>query len=99
MRYTITCRSSFNAELERQSLIAGLHAPNAAISPKYFYDELGCLLYLAICRLPEYYLTRTEASIFKYARHEFEAFLQQAGFATIQFWQDDSRDFCVFHAS
>lgn len=23
----------------------------------------------------------------------------QAGFATIQCWQDDSRDFCVFHAS
>lgn len=64
MSYTITYRSSFNEELERQSLIAGLLAPNAAISPKYFYDELGCLLYLAICRLPEYYLTRTEASIF-----------------------------------
>lgn len=68
MRYTITYRSSFNAELERQSLIAGLLAPNAAISPKYFYDELGCLLYLAICRLPEYYLTRTEASIFTHNR-------------------------------
>lgn len=64
MRCSITYRSSFNAELERQSLVAGLLAPNAAISPKYFYDELGCLLYLAICRLPEYYLTRTEASIF-----------------------------------
>lgn len=64
MKYTMTYRSSFNAESERQSLIAGLLAPKAAISPKYFYDELGCLLYLAICRLPEYYLTRTEASIF-----------------------------------
>lgn len=64
MSYTITYRSSVSAELERQSLIAGLLAPNAAISPKYFYDELGCLLYLAICRLPEYYPTRTEASIF-----------------------------------
>ncbi len=68
MQYTITCRSSFNAELARQSLIAGLLAPNAAISPKYFYDELGCLLYLAICKLPEYYLTRTEASIFTHNR-------------------------------
>lgn len=68
MRYTITYRSSFNAELERQSLIAGLLAPNAAISPKYFYDELGCSLYLAICKLPEYYLTRTEASIFTHNR-------------------------------
>jgi thiol-disulfide isomerase/thioredoxin len=32
----------------------------ARIAPKYFYDELGCALYGAICRLPEYYPTRTE---------------------------------------
>lgn len=68
MKPAITYRSSFNAELERQALIAGLLAPNAAISPKYFYDERGCLLYLAICELPEYYLTRTEASIFAHNR-------------------------------
>ena len=59
MRYTITCRSSFNAELERQALIAGLHAPNAAISPKYFYDAYGGKLFDRICDLPEYYLTQT----------------------------------------
>jgi dimethylhistidine N-methyltransferase len=64
MSYTISYRLSFNPELERQLLIAELLAPHAAISPKYFYDELGCLLYLAICKLPEYYPTRTEASIF-----------------------------------
>lgn len=70
MRYSITRRASFDAESERQALIAGLLAPQAAIPPKYFYDELGCLLYAAICHLPEYYLTRTEASIF--ARHRDE---------------------------
>ena len=68
MSFTITHLSGFNAELEKQALIAGLHAPDASISPKYFYDELGCLLYLAICELPEYYLTRTEASIFSQYR-------------------------------
>ena len=78
MRYEITRRSSFNAELERQALIAGLLAPKAAIAPKYFYDELGCLLYLAICRLPEYYLTRAEASIFM---HNREAIAGAAGAA------------------
>ena len=36
----------------------------ARIEPKYFYDELGCALYAAICRLPEYYPTRTEGAIF-----------------------------------
>ncbi|MFH1495677.1 MAG: L-histidine N(alpha)-methyltransferase [Pseudomonadota bacterium] len=64
MRCSITRRSSFDAESERQTLIAGLLAPHAAIPPKYFYDELGCLLYAAICSLSEYYLTRAEASIF-----------------------------------
>jgi dimethylhistidine N-methyltransferase len=45
-------------------LIAGLMSPRAALSPKYFYDELGCALYGAICQLPEYYPTRTEVAIF-----------------------------------
>jgi dimethylhistidine N-methyltransferase len=43
---------------------AGLMAPNAQVSPKYFYDGLGSKLFEAICELPEYYPTRTEASIF-----------------------------------
>ncbi|MHB1238590.1 MAG: L-histidine N(alpha)-methyltransferase, partial [Gallionella sp.] len=30
---------------------------------KYFYDALGSRLFAAICELPEYYLSRTEASI------------------------------------
>jgi dimethylhistidine N-methyltransferase len=43
---------------------AGLLAPNAHLSPKYFYDGLGSKLFEAICELPEYYPTRTEAGIF-----------------------------------
>ena len=43
---------------------AGLFAPQAWISPKFFYDPLGCRLFQAICELPEYYVTRTEARIF-----------------------------------
>ncbi|WP_082507471.1 L-histidine N(alpha)-methyltransferase [Duganella sp. Root336D2] len=46
---------------------AGLLAPQASTSPKYFYDSLGSHLFEAICELPEYYPTRTEAAIF--ARH------------------------------
>lgn len=45
-------------------IAAGLLAPAATISPKYFYDALGCRLFQAICELPEYYVTRTEAAIF-----------------------------------
>ena len=45
-------------------IAAGLFAPQASISPKYFYDALGCRLFQAICELPEYYVTRTEAAVF-----------------------------------
>lgn len=51
----------------RDELIAGLSAPHATTSPKYLYDALGSKLFEAICELPEYYPTRTEAAIF--ARH------------------------------
>ena len=48
----------------RTELRAALLATPAFASPKYFYDELGSRLFAAICELPEYYLSRTEASIF-----------------------------------
>jgi dimethylhistidine N-methyltransferase len=51
-------------------LDAGLRAGAACISPKFLYDALGSRLFEAICELPEYYPTRTEASIF--ARHGHE---------------------------
>jgi len=43
---------------------AGLLAPAAHTSPKFLYDSLGSRLFEAICELPEYYPTRTEAAIF-----------------------------------
>lgn len=48
----------------QQELQAGLLATAAHISPKYFYDAMGSALFEAICELPEYYPTRTEAEIF-----------------------------------
>lgn len=47
----------------RQELSDGLLNDHASISPKYFYDTLGSVLFEAICALPEYYVTRTEADI------------------------------------
>jgi L-histidine Nalpha-methyltransferase len=44
---------------------AGLRAPHAHVSPKFFYDPLGSRLFDAITELPEYYPTRTEAAIFQ----------------------------------
>ena len=48
---------------ERSEIEAALLAPQASVSPKYFYDRLGSLLFEAITQLPEYYPTRTEAAI------------------------------------
>lgn len=48
----------------------GLTADSKFLLPKYFYDDLGSLLFEAICLLPEYYLTRAESEIF--ARHADE---------------------------
>jgi L-histidine Nalpha-methyltransferase len=48
----------------RAELLQGLQATKAYTSPKYLYDALGSKLFEAICELPEYYPTRTEAAIF-----------------------------------
>ncbi|MEH6565705.1 MAG: L-histidine N(alpha)-methyltransferase [Halopseudomonas sp.] len=53
---------------ERQQLLHGLLQPRAHIDSKYFYDDRGCELFTAICRLDEYYPTRTEARIFSQHR-------------------------------
>jgi L-histidine N-alpha-methyltransferase len=42
---------------------AGFGSRPYALSPKYFYDDLGSSLFEAICRLPEYYLTRVERDL------------------------------------
>ena len=62
-----------DAATERRALVAGLLSMPASIAPKYFYDAKGCALFAAICRSPEYYPTRTEASIFEHYRAEIVA--------------------------
>jgi dimethylhistidine N-methyltransferase len=53
-----------------QIIHEGLMAPNAWLSSKFFYDENGSRLFEAITQLPEYYLTRTERTIFEQAQSE-----------------------------
>ncbi len=48
----------------RQEVLAGLRAEEKYVSPKFFYDEQGSLLFEQITQLPEYYLTRTEMRLF-----------------------------------
>ena len=73
MQYRIVDRSVRTEGTERAEVVAGLLAVPAQIAPKYFYDELGCALYSAICRLPEYYPTRTELEVFREHRLEIAA--------------------------
>ena len=57
----------------RGEVSAGLLMNPAHVSPKYFYDALGSALFTAICQLPEYYLSRTEAAIFNASMPEIAA--------------------------
>jgi dimethylhistidine N-methyltransferase len=43
----------------------GLSKPQKQLGSKYFYDANGAALFEEICRLPEYYPTRTECALLK----------------------------------
>ncbi len=46
-----------------EDVLTGLTAVRKCIPSKYFYDARGSQLFEEICRLPEYYPTRTESQI------------------------------------
>ena len=79
LRYRIVNRLHIDHDAEIKRLIAGLRATPATIEPKYFYDELGCALYAAICQLDEYYPTRTERAIFQGYRQEIAEAIGSGG--------------------
>ena len=55
-------------ETFREDIVAGLNSDPRTLPCKYFYDERGSRLFDEICKLDEYYLTRSEISIMnKYA--------------------------------
>lgn len=58
---TIPAASPFDALTS--DVLDGLRKSPKELSPVWFYDELGSLLFDSICDLPEYYLTRTEQGI------------------------------------
>jgi dimethylhistidine N-methyltransferase len=73
-----------NKTTDLQELKMGLLSPQASLSPKYFYDELGSVLFDAITLLPEYYPTRTELEIFTQQAAEIHAqFPQQAAWVDL----------------
>ncbi len=46
-------------------VLSGLASNPKSLSPKYFYDARGSVLFEAICELPEYYPTRTELALMR----------------------------------
>src|SRR5215472_8763093 len=57
----------------RDAVLSGLGCARKRIPCKFFYDARGSALFEAICRLPEYYLTRTEVAILEANADEMAA--------------------------
>lgn len=55
------------------SVIEGLAKTPKQLEPKWFYDSAGSALFDQICDLPDYYPTRTEASILREAAPDIAA--------------------------
>lgn len=61
----INCmRDTFHSDIS-SDVFRGLTYPRKSVPSKYFYDETGSRLFEHICRLPEYYQTRTELYILR----------------------------------
>jgi dimethylhistidine N-methyltransferase len=71
-------------------VMAGLAQPQKTLNPKYFYDSRGCELFEAICRLPEYYPTRTEMAIMRESALEIAQHLGR-GCVLIEYGSGSSR--------
>ena len=61
--------------LAPQDIIAGLSCTPRSIPCKYLYDERGAALFEAICRLDEYYPTRTEIGILEKHSNQIAAWV------------------------
>jgi L-histidine N-alpha-methyltransferase len=79
----------------RADVIAGLSAaPQKTLPCKYFYDTCGAQLFDAICRTPEYYVTRTEMGLLH--KHAVEiAGLAGASAQLIEFGSGGATKACV----
>jgi dimethylhistidine N-methyltransferase len=49
----------------QEQVVAGLSQKPPTLPSKFFYDDAGASLFLEICELPEYYITRTEMQILR----------------------------------
>jgi len=80
-----TANAAFAADV-----IAGFRKPQKALSPKYFYDEAGSILFEEITDTPEYYPTRAEMSILRDRAKEIAALIPD-GAAVVEFGSGSSK--------
>ena len=60
-----------------EELSSSLNQKHKSIHPKFFYDKKGSKLFEDICKLPEYYLTRTEVSILTQLQDKLPAYMNE----------------------
>jgi dimethylhistidine N-methyltransferase len=77
------------ADSFRDDVIAGLALPQKALPPKYFYDAPGSRLFEAICRLREYYPTRSELALMRAHLRGIARFAGRVG-AVIEYGSGES---------
>ena len=77
-------QQSTAAEDFQTDVLAGLSTTPKRLPSKYFYDERGSALFEDICRLAEYYPTRTETGLLAQAAKEIAASIAP-GAALIEF--------------
>ena len=60
-----------------EELSSSLNQKHKSIHPKFFYDKNGSDLFERICKLPEYYLTRTEINILKKLDDKLSSYMDE----------------------
>ena len=60
-----------------EELSLSLNQKHKSIDPKFFYDKKGSKLFEDICKLPEYYLTRTEISILTQLQDKLPVYMNE----------------------
>jgi len=61
-----------------EEISSSLNTNPKFITPKFFYDKKGSVLFEKICTLPEYYPTRTEISILENLQAELPSFVDDS---------------------
>lgn len=88
------CDQRHSRDCLKDEVLAGLGRTPKTLPSKLFYDAEGSVLFEAICRLDEYYLTRAEISILEKAAVEIAEWVGE-GAQLIEYGSGSSRKTCI----